>query len=675
MTEYQTYCELRGFAVEGKGCTLQTLRYCAKKAGQKPPGTQHRDCTSANVETLTDGASTADGLITYDAVTFTRRITLAGTTYIFPHIYLDPENGDDTWDGSCGYRKGATVQGPKKTRAGVEAHAAFLANVASGVGVTIGIIASDTIPWREGFDYYDGNARNGDRRITRISLVPYGGRYRQITGLNVVPKGNFTADATAIANAYQFTFTPDTNTGGVNALRMWVDGEPSLVRVSTRAACSAPGTYWYNAPFTDNAPTLVVVHLWADADPRAVSVCEVTARDYAFAAGDACYVEGIHGRATVANNGSLALYNDGYVKRCIWEEGHKHNVVYGPGGEMSDTVILNCQNSTDYQAIGNMLVCFTGIAGARNAKFTRTYWINDPTGAGYVHSDAGIGGAQHFYSHSGDGGTQNITFDSCAWTGGFTAMSGEHASTTFTNPAWFGLPLQTGTAQMFTPASPTHPIVVRGGLIAGKFSRLFDTSHIDIEGTAIISVQGPVIASSIATTAGSTLRLVNNIVVTAGLNITDWAISTTGTILITGNVFSGFYYAHQFTGAIDPQSIVIDKNFYDWVYIGATSGAHIASYKGTIYGTLAAWKAAPIAPDANSAEGNASGSMWISGANPNVTTADIRINPVSLAYGMSTSQITQAAINECLSRPRTYATGIAYVKTNVAATPVWDNMA
>ncbi|MDB5709571.1 MAG: hypothetical protein JWL96_1641, partial [Sphingomonas bacterium] len=91
--------------------------------------------------------------------------------------------------------------------------------------------------------------------------------------------------------------------------------------------------------------------------------------------------------------------------------------------------------------------------------------------------------------------------------------------------------------------------------------------------------------------------------------------------------------------------------------------------------TLTAWKAAPVAQDQHNAERNGSGSMWLSGVVPNVTTADIRINPASAAATIATAGITQNSVDACLARPRDYAAGIAHVKHIATATPVWDGMA
>jgi hypothetical protein len=589
-----------------------------------------------------------------------------------PQIFLDPENGNDSWDGNYGYRQGTSTSGPKRTRAGVEAHAAFIANASSESGVTIAIRASDT-EWRDGFDYYDPNSRNSNRRIKYVNLCVYGGSTRKISCLDVISKGSITAHAT-IANAYQISVTHDMHTGGTSQFRIFVDGQPSLLRVSTQAATSTAGTYWYAAAPTAGGTTVIVFHPYANSDPRSdASVYEVTMRDYAFGGGDGCSVEGIHAYANGSNNGSISIYNYGEVRRCLAEEGTKHNWLMGPGGEAFDTISVNSQDSRNYStdAMGNQFVLFGSVGAGLSGSLTRCAGIVDPSAYSYASADAGGSTTSWIYGHCGDGNIDTLTLADCWESGTQNYSSGEFLNVVLIDHTYFG-GTSSGTIGMWA-AVGTGNITVRRALAVGNYNRLFSLNGSgDFDAEDVVAVTSNTAPTFIyGGGSGSRQRVKNSIFHAAGsaVQYDIWPLAADEVIDISNCIFSNFYIGYNFTVNVNPASAAIDHNFYAF---NGTGGSQFGTWKGTSYSTFGAWKTG-TGFDTNSTcltANPASGATWLSGVLPDSVTCDVRIDPASAAYTLMTARPDQEWINTKLAPPRTRDAALAYVKNTAPATPV-----
>jgi hypothetical protein len=590
-----------------------------------------------------------------------------------PQIFLDPENGNDSWDGNYGYRQGTSTSGPKKTRAGVEAHAAFVAN-ASGAGVTIGIIAA-TVPWRDGFDYYEANSRNGNLARSYVNLCVYGGSTREIRCTDIIVKANITAHPT-ITNAYRIAVTHDMHSSGTSQFRMWVDDQPSLLRKQNESDCSAAGTYWYSAAPVAGGTTTITFHPYADSNPITDGhVYEVTMRDFAFGGHDGCSVEGIIATRNGNNNGSISLYNFGEVRRCLCVEGTKHNWLMGPGGEAFDVISINSQDSRNYfsDASGNQFVMFSALVSGLSGTITRCAGLIDASVYTYSGADAGGPISSWFYAHCSAGFIDTATVNDC-WQSGIAAnSSGEQGTTNLNNFTFFGSSQLAGQTSAWE-AFGASTLIIRGLLALSHFTRMIDCGAggtIDIENSIVVTDNSGGTSYLYSGGVGARLRAKNNLFVNnahAAINMITWPLSAGAVIDITNNIFSGMYLGHDFTVNTDPAHAVIDRNWYDFALNGG-SGSSLGTWKGTAYGSLSAWQVG-TGFDANSGRGAEDGSTWLSGVLPDVNTVDVRLNTRSPAFPMMTMGIDQDAVNARLALPRTFAAASEYIRAVAPATPV-----
>jgi hypothetical protein len=654
--------------------------------GLNPPGPRGHDAVDTEVQVaaaaesarlagiardqaIAAAAASAAGGFFFDPITRTRYKYVESdgefTPAIAPQIFIDPEGGNDAWDGSCGYRRGATTQGPKKTRPGVEAHAAFLAHVATGVGVTIAIRASD-LPWRDSFDYYAPTARNGNRQLGRVSLCVYGGPMRKITALDVVPKGTITAHAT-IAGAYEFTYTHELYAFGVTDSRVFEDGEP-LQRKQNEADCAAAGAFWYNTHPAIGVPLRVVFKPWTATNPISNNkVYEVIQRDYCFAGQDGCFVEGIHAFANGSNNGPISLADDCVVQRSISEQGTKHNCVKGVGGHCNDFGMINCQDGNNFvtDALGNLFVMFSAKGANRSGELNRCFLVTD--GSIYAHSDGGASVSSGVYSHDLDGGSDLITMRECVEKNTSGSSASESIRVTLIDHMNYGQSANNQGAW----GSSGQIVTITRGLFLGA-SRLVSSANLTMRNVAVVA--NNFVPNYVAGTPNVRMDIQDCIFI-GGSTLFDSLSMAGASVTFTGNLVTNCYTPYLFTGpTAGAIKLEFARNRYEFAFaLPPANNGSMATVNGVQYQTFAAWQA--LGYDLNSQAVPVTDlTAWMNDTRPSLANLDLRLKPTHPAYNLRTVQIDQAKIAEYLARPTTRNDIVSHIKNVVPATPVWDGM-
>lgn len=597
----------------------------------------------------------------YDDVTLTRFVdtVIDGVRQpaIVPHVYIDPVNGNDGWDGLHGYRVGATTQGPIKTGAALLVHP-YLKE-----GVCIGILNGSEV-MRDTIDLAEPHTGNGNRQLSRFSVVGYGiGAPRKISTLDIAPNASFTAHAT-IAGAYQIAwnhFLYDTATARFTVL----ENDEPLNRVATKAETATAGTYWFAAVTAPGTPATIVVHPWAgDSAITNGKVYEITKRHYAVSGRDGLFLQYLHGYAAGHNNGVFFAYDQPKWRALFAEMGTKHNWVAGPGW-FNDVIACTGMALSNYSPEGGsqMATLFLGDPHGANAYLDNCAWIIDPSL--YTHTDGGIGGGNTpYYCHgvTGGFGTMYLTncWDSKVGQGGFEAAA------VFTNH--YSVGKQGNNTGLYNVGGS---VTVRGGLFKGGTRWIDSPANADLEGAVLVVDPGS--ASFYSGATGINLRLVGNMFIGAGASIP--AIVTCSSIVLAGssitireNIFTNTANIYEFgANASAPTLIDIDFNYYDR-YPGADHGGmydndtnhYLALYKNVTH-SFATWQAAGF--DTHGQQGATPSAGWTSGLNPALTHVDIRLNATGPAYALRTSIIDQATINAYEALPVTRAGCLARIQS------------
>lgn len=586
---------------------------------------------------------------------------------IVPHIYLDPINGNDAWDGLHGARVGATTQGPIKTSAAFYAHSLF------GAGVVLAIKRGPE-DMRDTIDLAEPNTGNGGRTLSQFSVVDYGtGPLRRINCTDIAANGSFTAHAT-ISGAYEISWTHKLWAVATARIRVFENGEP-LHRVSTEAGTSVAGTYWYDGSLDPTgAAERVVIHPWAgDSAITNGKTYEITRRQYAVSGRDNVYIQGLHGYANGHNNGSFFCYDNPTWSTLICEQGTKHNWCAGPGLKQ-DVISVNTLDATeDYGAEGGLLaVTFLGDVSGKTDKLVRVGAIIDASM--YAHSVAGSGSCQPFYTHSVGGNPLALcTFQDC-WDNN-TANTPSMTANQVIIDRHFGGLKTTSAGGIVQGLGTFNNITVTNSVCVGSRRAINVTNT----GTVIVDrcyfnsypVAGqPAIYGAGYPNANITIT---NCIFSDSNNLSNVIqLDPLGSkITIRNNIFCKVFAGYTF-GAETGAAVSIDIDFnhytrYDGTDLGA--GRYFALYKGTSE-AFATWQGHGFDTHSIQHLGPGSFAGFVAGVDPDQH-GDVRLSPTGAAYPLITNPLTYAEVQDIMNKPLTLAAAKTFMQSSVSHLPVF----
>lgn len=658
----------------------QSAEYANSASLSAASASTSEENAAASAETAVLAASAAQMIATgngfvHDLSGARMRYTYSATNLfveVVPDVFLDPTDGNDLWDGLSGYYESGT-RGPKQTRAGVEASAPMLANLANDTPCCIAIIAGDTA-WRDGFDYYTASPRNGNQTRTYVSFVVYGGAMRKITCCDIIDKTDIIPHA-VIANAYEVTVPHEMDTAGSTSYTsLFFNEERKLKQVANETDTATAGTWWAanGGLATPGVDLRIVMHLAANADPRIITdTIEYSARNAAWASQNNSLVQGLYAFGNGSNNGSIHVNNYSEVRLCLAEQGTKHNWLQGAAGRALDVIAVNCTRSDDVapHASRNMFVCYaydgggTGFISGSNADLTRCAGIIDNSFLTVSDGGVGVGPgvASWLYCHAA-GYIGNLTLTDCWDSGLGLGNAGEMYSATLKNyTSYSDFIANTGVMDL----SGLGPLTLTGGFLFGSSTRPLSAYQLDIRGLVIVGSYTQV-AYSTAVLAirdswlfsdgggGGTIKVIDG-----GAN----AVS----LRFSNNVIGTSYVPYSFTG-VKP-SVVADFNYYIRI-IGGGGNSFSSFNSSPDVADFAAWKALgrdTYSQELDQSDTAAYNALFVSGARPTEVNLDPRLAPGTQASAKITVSFDDDGWQRAKALPRTRTAALEYLKTEAPA--------
>jgi hypothetical protein len=178
----------------------------------------------------------------------------------------------------------------------------------------------------------------------------------------------------------------------IGLLSVWVDGQRLAYRDNLLDVWSEPGTFL--AEPTTNNPAKVHLHPPGSTDPRTDGkLYEITRRDYGCripTATTGCVVEDLHTRRNGHNDGSLVIGRDCVARRCLAEDGTKHNALMRAGSTMEACVAWKAEDAADSSRLTSqsLFVAFDNL-GAPEGETCQWIdcWAVGPGTAFLAHTD------------------------------------------------------------------------------------------------------------------------------------------------------------------------------------------------------------------------------------------------------------------------------------------------
>jgi len=509
--------------------------------------------------------------------------------HVFPHVYIDPINGNDSWDGLYGYSQGDGVGGPIKTRTAFEAHKHFRN------GVTVGVCDSGRdLPFS--LDYAEPNASaNGSHTLSQFSVVPYGngGKLCKLKGTDPIPAASIHAHPT-ISGAFEITAWAHglwSTSAAIRMLQKQYNGElEPLHRKQNESDVTSAGKYWYDSNITGTTERLVFFP-WGGVNAATApdGTFEATTRMYALSGRDDCLFHGFWGFAHGCNNGSFFTYARPVVSRCLAELGGKHCWVLG-AGRITDVFSINGTAGVDYWPEGGptiMQTVFEGDLTDKVAVLTRCAAICDDTL--YLHAASGKDACQALYSHAATGGLATRLTQIDCWNANTATGQSQTIFATWEISGHFSAGFNGNNTGIVSV--PGAHVVIRDSLCLNS-RREFTTSgsspsFFDIDGLICIPGTGISIAS-IALNSIDSLSMRNTLLhadpPTYSPLVSLWP-GATSSIDIQNCILSNTLIAYDFgTGSTDPAFARFDNNYYDLIVDPpGTSDPYVARWKNHYY--------------------------------------------------------------------------------------------
>lgn len=591
----------------------------------------------------------------FDPVYGTRYVDSTKAT-IWPQIYIDPFNGNDSADGTTRARA-------VRTKAGMLALPLFGApgtasKHATVRGLTIGIVGHPSAKIREQFDFFNPYAANGFRILEACSWVRVGFDPVQGDCTDVAPPAQFRTHPRGHAIDWRHDF----HEVPVCRFRVFINGRP-LRRVATETQVG-PGLCWYaGLPEAGVAKTIVFAD-FDGADPRSSGrTVEITARDL-FISCRGGLIEGIFAERNGHNNGSLHIARDfgqtadpSSLRASLAYEGTKHNALFGHG-EHLDMIAVNCRDD-DFDPDGEvpiLLTLFQRDLANERATLTRCLAFADTNlwGSG-VSVGQNVGHAFLSHDSNAGGGLANLVLSDCSSlnlsAGWDCASSRQSLVSGHYSPL---LTSRTDPSSHLGGADP-YPIEVTRSFLGGGLGqyRWIDTTQARVSSCALLN-SGTFSGGGLTTLGRRGSFTVEDTFLVAAEDVTPPFIDVpSGTLVSNRNVeVGGFNVFVVGTGA----SVTSDSNLHK----PFTGGTFYCTVNNQPF-SLAAWKTASGQDTNSQSLSTATEFGFASGRFPTPSAPDLNLTPGSPAATAMRNPLTPAEVIAMQARPATLAQARAYL--------------
>ena len=315
-------------------------------------------------------------------------MTLGGSSDAPVDFYIDSVNGSDANDG-------AATDSAKQT----------ISSITLSDGLRIALARGSY--WREQF------GTDLDPTVN-IRVEAYGtGPLPTLDGADVASSGGWSVNGTH-SEVFERTWTHVAAAG--QYVSLWEDGE-RLRWVADLTTCAAtPGSFY--VPLTTGAgSSLVQYHPTGTTDPGTNGfVVEISTRNYGIVAGyntSGWRIEDIAARRSLSNNGSIVAYGpSSVIRRCLAEDGTKHNLFIGEDCLAQDCIAWKCDWAD--RTNSSSFVGYTNDGRGHSATFQRCVSVMELDKI--TAALAGAKGIQGFLAHTQGASTKwdEINIDDCS---------------------------------------------------------------------------------------------------------------------------------------------------------------------------------------------------------------------------------------------------------------------